>query len=253
VNLNEPSASVPRSGLVLAVVTNPILLTGLYAWGVCVAPALGVALLQLREAPLLSRPGLSLLAGLLSLVALAVGVFLERLRSYFAPFLGIWGFLGLLMVCLLASPSAIDVGKVDPLRGALGSGGFALFALAWGVPDVLRRLVPEDDPRADTSAPLEARGHLSSVALLVAAVGVVSTMGLFVYAWRVVDGPRALFGRALAGLAGVALISVSAEIATGRRDYSPPSPGHRLRRASTTLFLVVVLAGVGVAHTLLQR
>lgn len=233
--------------------TNPILLTGVYAWGVCAAPAVGVALLQLREASFLSRPGLSLTAGLLSLVALTLGVFLERLRSYFAPFFGIWGFLGLLVLGLLASPSAMDVGKVDPLRGALGSGGFALFALAWGVPDVLRRLVPEDDPRADTSAPLEARGHLSGLALVVAAVGVVTTMGLFFYAWRVIDGPRALFGRALAGLAGVALISVSAEIATGRRDYSAPPPAHRLRRASTALFLVMLLAGVGVAHAMLQR
>lgn len=233
--------------------TSPILLTGGYAWGITLGPAALLAVRQAAETGLVFKPLVSLVASLVALLALTVGVALERRRSPLAPLVGIWLFMASLLLAWLVSPVAIDIARLDSVRGALGAGGLALYSLAWGVPDVLRRLVPEDDPRADTSTSLDARDQLPWAARFVASLGVLTAAVLSYFAWRVRDVPRALFGHALAALASVLLISAAAEVAIGRKNYSPGSPATRVRRASSALLLLGLLVAIGGAAALLVR
>lgn len=247
-----PPEGAPTSWLV-ATLTSPILLTGGYAWGITAGPALALALRQLATSGPSLRGALALAGGLVALAALLVGVALERRRSPLAPLVGIWGFLAALVLAWLASPLVIEVARMDATRGSLGAGGFALYALAWGVPDVLRRLVPEDDPRADTSTPLEARDQLPWAARLIAALGVLTAAVVSFFAWRLRDVPRGLFGHALAALIAVLVISASSEIAVRRRGHPLPPASARLRRASSALLLLGLLVALGGAlHWLLR-
>ncbi len=243
----------PPASLLLATLTSPILLTGGYAWTITMGPASALALHQSIETGLALRPLLSVGASLLALAALIAGVALERRRSPLAPLVGIWLFLAALLLAWLISPAAIDIARLDSVRGALGAGGLALYSLAWGVPDVLRRLVPEDDPRADTTASLDARDQLPGGARFVAALGVLTAAILSFFAWKVRDVPRALFGHALSALASVLLISAAAEIAVGRKGYVASSPSSRLRRASSALLLLGLLVALGGAFSLMTR
>lgn len=186
-----------------------------------------------------------MLGALGSLGALIVGVALERRRSPSAPLVGIWGFMAALLLTWLSSPMVVDIARVDTIRGALGAGGFALYSLAWGVPDVLRRLVPEDDPRADTSTPLDAREQLPAAARWITGLGVLSATILLFFAWRIREVPRGLFAQSLAALLAVLVISAASEIAVGRKDYVAPSATSRLQRASTSLLLLGLMIALG--------
>ena len=243
----------PPSPRWVATLTSPILLTGAYAWGISAAPAVALASRQMLESGPSLRGGLALLGAGASLVTLLVGVLLERRRSPLAPLVGIWGFLASLLLTWLASPLLIDIARIDSLRGALAAGGFLLYSLAWGVPDVLQRLVPEDDPRADTSTPLEARDQLPATARLVAALGVGTASAVSFFAWKLRDTPRALFAHALAALLSVLVISAAAEIAIGRKGIALPSPASRLRRASSSILLLGLVIGLGGAFQWLLR
>jgi hypothetical protein len=248
-----PPAAPPGAPGLLSILTSPILLTGGYAWGVAVEPSIHAAAGQAFQVGLVSRPGASAVCGVLALLALTGGVILERARSRAAPLVGIWAFFGLLVACWLLAPSSIEIAKLDSLRGLLGAGGFALFALAWGVPDVFQRIAPEDNPRADTSTPLDARDKLPTAALPLAAVGIVATALMAFFAWRIHDSPRAMLAQALSGLAGVAVITAAAEIAVGRRGYVPSSPRSRMHRAFAGLMLLSLLGGAGLVQSLLLR
>lgn len=241
----EPAADRERSSWLVGTLTSPILLAGGYAWGLTAAPVAALGLRQIATTGPTLRGALGVVGAGVALGALGVGVALERRRSPLAPLVGIWGFLAALVLCWLSAPVLLDVARMDGTRGLLGAGGFALYALAWGVPDVLRRLVPEDDPRADTSAPLEARDQLPWTARLVAALGVVTAALLSFLAWRLRDVPRSLFGQALAALIAVLVVSASSEIAVGRRTTALPPPASRLRRAASPLLLLGLLVALG--------
>ncbi|MCS6900447.1 MAG: hypothetical protein RMJ98_12320 [Myxococcales bacterium] len=225
--------------------TSPILLTGGYAWGLTAAPVAALGLRQLATAGPTLRGVLGVIGSGAALVALGMGVVLERRRSPLAPLVGIWGFLAALVLSWLSTPVLLDITRMDTTRGLLGAGGFALYALAWGVPDVLRRLVPEDDPRADTSAPLEARARLPWTARWVTALGVITAIVLTALAWRLRDISRSLLGQALAALLAVLVVSASAEIAVGRRGTELPPAPTRLRRASSVLLLLGLMLALG--------
>ena len=246
----EAEAAAPAGGRwwrlpsLLRVLTSPILLTGLYAWSVTVTPTLGLSFAQAEQAGYGSRAGLSAAAGLVALVFLGAGVLLERAGSRAAVTAGIGGFLGSVLLAWLLFPAAIEPGRVDALRGALGAGGFALYALSWGVPDVFHRLLPEDNPRADTSVPLEVRDRLPRAAVPVAAIGIVGAMGIEFFGWSIHEPMRAMLGHSIAGLCAVSLVAGAAEVAVGRRGYVPPSPRSRMKRARVGLLLLTLL-GVG--------
>lgn len=236
-----------------SVVTSPILLSGIYAWSVSVAPAIvsGVAMV-LRGGPSI-KPTVGVVAACLAPVALVLGVVFDRRRSPLAPWFGVWCFLGLAVATWILSPSTADAGRVDALRGLLGTTGFLLYALAWGVPDVFRRTHPDDDPRADISSPLAARDRLSRAALPVAGLGIATVAALFAFSWRVQDGPRALLAHSLAGLASVLVVSAAAEVALRRPGWVAPKPVPRLRRASGAMALLVLAAALAVIQAFVTR
>lgn len=233
----------------IATLTSPILLTGGYAWGITTGPSLVLALRQSFETGPSLKSGLTLLGSLSAILSLSMGVALERRRSSSAPLFGIWGFLASMLLSWLSSPTAVDMARIDLSRGVLGAGGFALFALAWGVPDVLRRLIPEDDPRADTSTPLEARTQLPLTAHWITGIGVLAAAAILALAWRSREIPRSLFSHALAALLAVLLISVASEIAVGRKEYISLPVSLRLRQAAVPLlFLGIILATGGITY-----
>lgn len=244
----SPREDAGALSTLMAMLTSPILLTGGYAWGVTVEPSVRFSLQQ----GFAGKSALSLLCGLSSLLALAAGVVLERVRSRLAPWVGIWGFLGLICGCWLLAPTSIDITRLDSLRGWLGASGFALFALAWGVPDVFQRLVPEDDPRADISATFPARESLPLIARPVMAVAMAAAAALTYLAWRVHESPRSLLVQATAALSAVGLVTAAAEIAVARRIHHLAPAGTRLRRAAPTLLLLFALLAAAAAQRYLE-
>ena len=237
----------------LAVGTSPILLAGIYSWGISVAPALDAAVGQVLRAGVAVRPLGAIAAAAAAPAALVLGVVLDRRRSTLAPWAGVWGFLGLSVAAWVLVPASVDAGRVDALRGVLATAGFVLFGLSWGVPEVFRRANPDDDPRADTSVALPPRDRMSPLALPVAAAGIVTTAALFVFSWRLQDGPRALFAHAAAALASVLVISAAAEVALHRRGWVPARATARLRRASGAIALLVLVTALALAHALVTR
>lgn len=237
----------------LAVATSPILLAGVYAWGIAVAPALSFAAAQIVRGGVTPRPGAAFVAAALAPAALVAGVVLDRRRSQAAPLAGVWGFLGLSLAAWVLVPTSVEAGRVEALRGLLATAGFVLYGLAWGVPDVFQRANPDDDPRADVSVALPPRDRMSPAALPVAAIGIVTSALLFVFSWRLQDGPRALLGHAAAALASVLVVSAAADVALHRRRWSPPRPAMRLRRASATIAVLVLVMTLALGQALLVR
>lgn len=241
------SASRDLLGLLLR---NPVLLAGAYLWAVTLAPVLGVAAGHVLRGGLPARPLVGGGFALLTLGAL-VASRLGPPRPEVARALGIWGVLGGALLSLVLVPEVVDVAHLDALRGALSALGFVLYAMSWGIEERTRR--PEDDPRADLDARFEPREPPTRASLVVAGIGI-ATAGLLVFsAFQVHDVPRGSLAHAVAGLASVAVVSASAEIATTRPKDAPVSAASRLRRAATAIVLLTALVVAGVGAVLLAR
>ena len=217
------------------------------------APALSAAASQVLRSSVAPRPLAAIAAAAMAPAALVVGVVLDRRRSTAAPWAGVWGFLGLSLAAWVLVPTSVDAGRVEALRGLLATAGFVLYGLAWGVPDVFQRANPDENPRADTSVALPPRDRMSRAVLPVAATGVLTTGALFVFSWRLQDGPRAILGHAAAALASVLVVSAAADVALHPRRWVAARPAMRLRRASGTIAALVLVTTLALAHMLLTR
>lgn len=249
---DAPEGDLVALGLDVAM--SPILLSGVYAWSITVAPAFSLVL-RLFDVEAKTGPGswLAVPFAALALVPVIVGAALRRKGAAVAPIVGVWGFLACSLLSWLFAPGFIDVAHLDPTRGFLGSMGFALYALAWGTPRTTFRRAPEEDPRADLSAKLDARDRLPKTSLFVASVGVVTAAGLVYLAFRPTEGPRSLVAHGLAGALSVAALGASATIAVARPRYVAATPKIRLSRATTSILLLTLLLGGGVAYLLGSR
>ena len=214
-------------------------LPGLYAWAVTVmVPAAA------RGAPAAARVG-----AVLALIALVAGPILVVTRPVLGRSIGIYGFVG----CSLASWFALDgllgIGRLDPVRAALGGVGWALFAIGWGRMRDERR-VPEEDPRAVTAEPLAAKSTLPRWAGAIFGTALCLSALPPLLAWRVGRPEHALLAHVAAVGAAIALATVGARLAVGRGGWVPPSPRTRLAAATAPLVLLVLLLLLGLVMLL---
>ena len=219
-----------------------MLLPGLYAW----LTTVGLPALQ-RGSPAVSR----LTAGL-GLVALVAGPFLTPRWSRVGRSVGILGFVGLSVLTWALLGPAITVGRLEPIRAALGSVGWALFALGWGS---MRELgaVPEDDPNAILGPLLAPRARPPAVSQALLWVGVIGSLLPLYLAWRVTRPDHALFAHAAAVLSAIALVFSAARLAVDRGAYRAPSSArHRLNAAVRPLGALGLALGVGFVWLLVR-
>ncbi|MCU0682255.1 MAG: hypothetical protein MUF34_08375 [Polyangiaceae bacterium] len=235
-----PPTALPTWGEVLA---SPVLLTGLYVWGVSVAPAALVAASLNRGRPGVGfSPSITVLASFGSLACLGVGAWLERRRSPNAPFVGVWGFLGLATCGWLATPAAVDVARLEALRGWLVGAGLVLYALAWGAPHPSPRR-GADEGRSEPTA-WAPRERLAPGAPLLLGLGIVTSMGVGALAWGVHDPFRSTAAHALAGLVGVTFVSNVARLSVERgRPLGRSNRRALLGRAAWALAWVALAVG----------
>ncbi|NUP14221.1 MAG: hypothetical protein HOW73_49940 [Polyangiaceae bacterium] len=199
-----------------------------FAWSVTVAPFV------------LGRTG-SWLSRTVAAFALAVGVLgplLVPTRRQLGRHLGISAFLAFTTLVWVLTQPALAVDRLDPVLAAIGSVAWGVFAFSWGEPWRMRTEGQVDE----MSGTLRARAQLPSLAVPIAAVGVVAALVLMIFAWRVREPSRALFGHAASIGLGVALVSGAAHVAISRGK--PRAPISSLSRGGRRSLLVLVVAAI---------
>ncbi len=233
-------AEATQRELPISARTN-MLLPGVFAWLVTIgipAAERGVAIWPRIISILVLGP---LIAGPV------VAVKQPRLGSA----IGIYGTMILALLSWILLGGAVSVQHLDPVRSAIGSVGWVLFAFGWGsVRDT--RAIPEDDPRAILGPELAPRAQLPQGATLVLAFGIVAaTLPVFV-AWRVERPSHALLAHACALLAAIGLVSSASKIASERQHYKMEnSPSTRFARAVRPLTLLAVVLILRLIWTML--
>jgi hypothetical protein len=219
-----------------------MLVPGVFAWLVTVGiPA--------------AERGVSIWARIVSLLVLGpliAGPFVAARQPRLGSAIGVYGTMGLALVSWISLGPAVGVLHLDPVRSAIGSVGWVLFAFGWGsVRDT--RAIPEDDPRAILGPQLSPRMSLPFGATVVLAFGILAaTLPVFV-AWRVARPSHALLAHASAILAAIGLVSSASKIASERQNWRPePVPTTRFARAVRPLTLLAVVLILRLIWTLLR-
>lgn len=231
---------------------------GLYAWGMTVAPAAwssgapfvakvaaAVGVLALVLAPLMEaldsrRDGARLESASTSL---------RRPRNALtrARAISLWGLTTSSVVVWMLARGAGASASMDPVRGLLGTAGWALFAFASAGPS-LRIAGSGDRPVAYVSAkarPSRARGDGAYIA-----VGTVLAFGMQTFGWEAATLERAVLVHLVTVACGVAILSATSTIALARHGArEPASRVHRVRRALPWVFFLVLLAASGAIVT----
>ncbi len=211
--------------------TLPMLLAGLLAWSITVAPAAFGHGSGLRSTAL----------GVLDLLAGVLGPALVAARPRLGRHVGISAFVALATLAWLSSSLAIHPQRLDPIRGVFGALAWGVFALSWSERWAKSPPVPTD---ADAAA-LQPRTTLPRLAVPIASAGVAAAIVLIALAWRLVDPDRALVAQAVAVGAAVGVVSAAATVATSR-GRRRSSSGRRFTSAAVrnlVLFAVVAVAG----------
>ncbi|MFO0660251.1 MAG: hypothetical protein U0165_10540 [Polyangiaceae bacterium] len=229
---------------------TPVTFAGIYAWAISVAPAfLSVPALVFRKGLDASALG-ALVAGALALPCVLIGAWLARRGSASAIYIGVWAFLGGCGASWLLAPTTIDVTRIDPIaRGVLGSAGFVLYALAWGI----TRPAGPPPLREPGSKELEARGAIPRGALAIMAIGIIGAAAVMVLAWQVRDTVRALFAQSAAAIVAIGLITASARVAVGRGPKTFSTPKLRFERAGQALALLLLTVALGLVLLFASR
>ncbi len=164
---------------------------------------------------------------------------------------GIWGVLAAALGAWAALDQGLEPARLEPLRAAAGSVGWALYALGWGSPRALGQ-IPEEDPRALRDAPLAPRQRSGRLAGALYALAVAASVGWVGVAWHVERLSSALLAQASALLAGVAVLLVGPAVALGVGRARPmPSPGTRLSHALPSFGVVALLLVAGAIWVLM--
>jgi hypothetical protein len=220
--------------------TSPTLVAVTIAWGATLAPA-GFG----RGAPVL--------AGLLSVAALAAGLagpVMARKSARTGRHVGITLFVSLAVATWLVGSAAIHPIRLDAIRGVFGAIAWGVFALSWS-----ERWGPRPDAvPADPEAPLLLpRAALPLGAVPLTAVALAAALGYLVLAFRVRDPDRALLAQAAALACGVAVVAAAGVVATARGKRRS-STGRRLTPPVVrSLLLLCAVAVGGAIVTALRR
>ncbi|MCB9585828.1 MAG: hypothetical protein H6718_10530 [Polyangiaceae bacterium] len=211
-----------------------VLVPGIYAWIVTVAlPS------AQRDASALPK-----ISAFFALVCLIGGPIVALYRERVGRAMGVYGFVGFAVITWLVLGDLLSGAKLDPVRAALGSVGWALFAFGWGsVREV--GAIPEQDPHALTGAPLTARSTLPKGAGIVMGLGLAGAVVPIFLAWRIDRPLHALLGHAVAVVVAVALVTSAALVGVSRGNTRQHSPRTRLELASRSLGLAVALLSLG--------
>lgn len=217
-----------------------VLVPGLYAWFVTVALPAGQ-----RDASLWPR-----LLSILAVLCLVSGPWLAVRRERVGRALGVFGFVGFSLLTWLVLGDLLSVGRLDPVRAALGSMGWALYAFGWGsVREV--GTIPEKSPHVLSGAALTARSTLPAGAALVVTLGLLGSLVPIFLAWRVERPLHALFAHAVAIVAAIALVTAAATIGVSRGSRALHPARTRLQMAGSSIGLAVMLLSLGFMATLL--
>lgn len=217
----------------------PPIVAGTLAWALTVAPVgLGRG-----------RGALSVLAALVALAATLSGPLLLARRPRLARHVGISIFVFASLGAWLANSAALHPLRLEPSRGAFGAIAWGVFALSWSDRwgKGARAAAPERE-----GAQLTARATLAGLSTPIVAVSVAAGLGYLVFAFQVREPDRALLAQAVALLAGVAVTSASATVATARGK--PRSAGGRrlTPHVIRSLLLLGLLLIVGVLVVVLR-
>ena len=223
-------AREPRPRSFLADVSR--IVPGLYGWlATVLTPCLQ------RGASLTARAfaGLALLA-LLGSLTLPSRLRLSRL-------LGVYGFVACCFGAWAGLGARLRSDQLDAVRGALGSLGFLLHALAWGAAP------KEPDPASDNlvpGTPLQPRHKPARLGAIVLGIGI--TVGLLptALAFAVENPTASLLAHGVALGCGLLVIGASAEVAL--RVGKPQrfsSPRTRASRALWALGGLIAAVGLG--------
>ena len=211
--------------------TLPMLLAGLLAWSITVAPAAFGHGSGLRSTAL----------GVFDLLAAVLGPALVAARPRLGRHVGITAFVALATLAWLSSSLAIHPQRLDPIRGVFGALAWGVFALSWS-----ERWVKSPPPPTDAeAAALQPRTTLPRLAVPIASAGVAAALVVIALAWRLTDPDRALVAHAVAVGAAVGVISAAATVATsrGRRRSSSARRFTSAAVRNLVLFAVVAVAG----------
>lgn len=223
-------------------VRTHMLLPGVFAWLVTV----GLPAAE-RGTPIFPR-----ILSMLVLAPLIAGPFIAVKQPRLGSAVGVYGTMGLALLSWIWLGANVSIQHLDPVRSAIGSVGWVLFAFGWGsVRDT--RAVPEDDPRAILGPELTPRQSLPIGATFVLAFGILAaTLPVFV-AWRVARPSHALLAHASAILAAIGLVSAASKIASERQHWrEETSPSVRFSRAVRPLTLLAVVLILRLIWTLLR-
>lgn len=223
---------------------------GLYAWGLTVAwPA------SQRFAPLGAR-----IFALVALVSLVSGAALVVSSPHLARAFGIWVFLASCIGAWGWFAPAFGPTRFDPVVGALGSLGWALFAVSWGgaTANATAPATATANAAASADKARPARRALPKAAGLVLVLVTAAAAFPMVLAWSVESLERALLAHAVSLAAAIALITFAVDA------FEPPTraaeagfdaarkPERRIASALPAFLALTTLAVLGAAYTLLR-
>lgn len=208
---------------------------GAYAWAVTVAPAAWS-----RGAPLVAK-----VAAIAALVALAAGVWGERIAGSKVRTLSMWGFVLSCALAWSAAPSALAPLRVDAPRGVAGMIGWALFALAFAAPALQGRREEERIIESPDLVPRKAVARGDALYLVAGGLlaAVLQTIG-----WRASTPERSLLIRFTALATGIAVLGAAADLALAR--HGSRAKRSRTRRLRSGMMPLVILALLGLSGVL---
>ena len=227
--MSEPEASSsPLVRLVELGAATQVLVPGLYAWAITVAPA-GFGH---------GAPWYGGFFAVVALLALPGGRLLERLqqRTRAVHPAVVWVFALASAATWAANTDALTPTRLGLARGLAGTVGWALFALACAAPPV----TPAADARVETG--LKSRGVLARGDAIFVGAGAFLALALQAIGWEVDVPERAVLVRLVTLACGIAIVSVAGTVALARHGRRGAAVG-RLRFRWLVLLVLLLTAG----------
>lgn len=225
----ERAPSSPLVRLVELGAATQVLVPGLYAWAITVAPA-GFGH---------GAPWYGGLFAILALLALPGGLAVERLqgRTEAVHPAVVWVFALASGATWASNIDALTPTRLGLARGLAGTIGWGLFALACAAPPV----VPVGDARVETG--FKSRGTLARGDAIFVGAGALLALALQGIGWEVGVPERAILVRLVTLACGIAIVSVASAVALARHGRRGAVAG-RLRFRWLVLLAVLLTAGV---------